>query len=82
MLMSLLKDEKRRNNWDEYIQPVIFAINTTQADSHELPRFEVARGFVPALPSDVLLGTADFRINLPLTMRVARQTVIEFHTIC
>jgi hypothetical protein len=86
MLMSLLKDEKRRNNWDEYIQHVIFVINTTQADSHEQTPFEVARGFVPTLPSDVLWGTAnaalnfsaDFHINLPLTMRVARQSVIEF----
>jgi hypothetical protein len=45
----------------------------------------VARGFVPTLTSDVLWGTAsaalnffaNFHINLPLTMRVARQSVIE-----
>ncbi len=44
------------------------------------------RGFVPTLPSDVLWATAnaalnfsaDFHINIPLTMRVARQSVIEF----
>jgi transposase InsO family protein len=37
MLISLLKDEKRRNYWDEYIQHcgVIFVICTTPADSHE-----------------------------------------------
>ncbi len=46
----------------------------------------MVRGFVPTLPSDVLWGTAnsalnfsaDFHINLPLTMRVARQSEIEF----
>jgi transposase InsO family protein len=37
MLMNLLKDEKRRNDWDEYIQhcDVIFVLYTTPADSHE-----------------------------------------------
>jgi hypothetical protein len=61
-------------------------INTTPADSHELTPFEVARGFVPTLTSDVLWGTANaalkfsanFHIDLPLTMRVARQSVLEF----
>jgi hypothetical protein len=48
--------------------------------------FEVACGFVPTLPSDVLWRTANaalnfsanFHINLPFTMRVARQSVVEF----
>ena len=86
MLLSLLKDEKRHKYWDQYVQHVVFVINTTQAEAHERTPFEVARGFVPTLPSDVLWGTAnavlnfsaDFHVNLPLTMRVTRQEVIEF----
>jgi len=86
MLMSLLKDEKRHKYWDQYVQHVVFVINTTQAEAHERTPFEVARGFVPKLPSDVLWGTAnaalnfsaDFHVNLPMTMRITRQEVIEF----
>ena len=77
---------KNDTNTGINISNVEFVINTTQAEAHERTPFEVARGFVPKLPSDVLWGTAnaalnfsaDFHVNLPMTMRITRQEVMEF----
>ena len=53
--------QTHHNNWDEYIEPVIFAYNTAQHKSSKYSPFELLFGRPPQLPIDPKQSSFSFR---------------------